>query len=306
MKVKVFENLTLKFVALILAIIIWFLVVGEKNSEVRLIVPLELRNLPEHLEITQQSVSQVEVTVRGFSSVVKRLTQGDLDVHLDLTNVVEGAHSFALSPEEVLGPVGTNVVQISPAHVEILLDATMSKTVTVNPITRGTPVEGYVVGKITADPKVVTISGARGVLNTIAKIDTDAIVVDNLTQNVVKKVKVKLPNGARIEKEEEKIVSVSVEIAPKMVELFFEDIPLIVKEENRPFTVSPQTITALVYGPELQLANLKPVDIPVFIETKPLPEGQSVVQPLFKLPESISVKRYYPKTITVNITKKSN
>ena len=301
MKVKAFENLTLKFVALILAIIIWFLVVGEKNSEVRLIVPLELRNLPEHLEITQQSVSQVEVTVRGFSSVVKRLSPGDIDVHLDLTNVVEGTHSFALSPEEILGPVGTNVVQISPSHVEIVLDITTSKTVSVNPITRGTPVDGYVVGKVTADPKMVMIMGARGVLNTIAKIDTDAIVVDNLAQNVVKKVKVKLPNGIRMEKEEEKIVSVNVEIAPKMVELFFEDIPLLVMEENRSFTLSPQTITALVDGPELQLANLKPVDIPVFIETKPLPEGQSVVQPLFRLPESISVKRYYPKTITVNI-----
>ena len=301
MKVKAFENLTLKFVALILAIIIWFLVVGEKNSEVRLIVPLELRNLPEHLEITQQSVSQVEVTVRGFSSVVKRLSPGDVDVHLDLTNVVEGTHSFALSPEEILGPVGTNVVQISPSHVEIVLDITTSKTVSVNPITRGTPVDGYVVGKVTADPKMVMIMGARGVLNTIAKIDTDAIVVDNLAQNVVKKVKVKLPNGIRMEKEEEKIVSVNVEIVPKMVELFFEDIPLLVMEENRSFTLSPQTITALVYGPELQLANLKPVDIPVFIETKPLPEGQSVVQPLFRLPESISVKRYYPKTITVNI-----
>ncbi len=73
MQLHPFKNLTLKLVALILAIIIWFLVVGEQKSEVRLTVPLELRNLPTDLEITQ-SVSQVEITLRGFSSFVKRLT----------------------------------------------------------------------------------------------------------------------------------------------------------------------------------------------------------------------------------------
>jgi YbbR domain-containing protein len=303
MKIKLFENLTLKLVAFILAVVIWFLVVGEKKSEVRLTVPLELRNLSEQLEITQQSFGQVEVTVRGFSSVVKQLTPGDIDVHIDLSNVIEGKNTFALSPDEIPVPVGTKVIQVSPSQVDILLDATGSKTVPVKPITRGIPVEGYILGSITTEPKVVTITGARRVLNTITKVETEAVVVDNIDQDLVKKAKIKLPNGIRIEKEEEKIVSVNVTIVPKMVELFFEDVPLLVEGEERPFTLSPQAITALVHGPELELSNMAPADIPAFIETEQLPEGQSVVQPTFKLPESISVKRYYPKTITINITK---
>jgi hypothetical protein len=43
-------------------------------------------------------------------------------------------------------------------------------------------------------------------------------------------------------------------------------------------------------------------DIPAIVETTSLPEGQSVVQVKFKLPDSMSVKIYYPKTITVNIS----
>jgi YbbR domain-containing protein len=300
-KVKPFENLTLKLVALILAIIIWFLVVGEKRSEVRLTVPLELRNLPEYLEIVQQSVTQVEVAIRGFSSVVKRLTPGDVDVHIDLTNVKEGTNSFALSPGEILVPIGTTVFQVSPSEVTIELDATGSKIVPVKPTTRGAPVEGYALGEVTVEPSTVTITGAQHLLRATSKIETEPIVVDNASQDLVKKVKVKLPNGLRIQKEEEQIVSVSVKIIPKMVDLFFEDIPLLVEGETRQFTLVPQTITALVHGPELKLSTMIPADIPAFIETAQLPEGQSVVQPTFKLPESMSIKRYYPKMITVNI-----
>jgi len=300
-KVKLFENVTLKLVAFILAIVIWFLVVGEKKSEVRLTVPLELRNLPEQLEITQQSVSQVEVGVRGFSSVVKQLAPGDIDVHVDLSNVIEGTNSFAISPDEILVPVGTKVIQVSPSQVDVLLDATGDKTVPVKPITRGIPVEGYILGEITVEPKVITITGARRVIKTVSRTETEAVMVDNIAQDLVKKVKVKLPNGIRIEKEEERVVSVSVKIVPKVVDLFFEDIPLLVEEEERQFTLFPQAVTALVHGPELELSNMVPADIPAFVEIKQLPEGSSVVQPTFRLPESISVKRYYPKTIIVNI-----
>jgi YbbR domain-containing protein len=303
MKVKVFENLTLKLVALILSIIIWFFVVGEKKSEVRFTVPLELRNLPERLEVTDQSDGQVEVALRGFSSAVKQLTPGDIDVHIDLSNVKEGTNIFALSPDEILVPVGTTVIQVSPSEVNISLDTTNNKAVSVKPITRGVPVEGYILGEVSCEPDTVTITGAQNNLKPISKVETEAVVVDNIAQDLVKKVKIRLPNGIRIEKEEEKTISVSVKIVPKMVDLFFEDVPLLVEDEDRQFTLSPQAITALVHGPELELSDMIPTDIPAFIETRQLPEGQSIVQPTFKLPESISVKRYYPKTITINIIK---
>ena len=86
---NIFENLTLKIVSFVLAVIVWFLVVGEQKSEVRLTVPIELRNLPTDLEVVE-SLSQVEVTLRGASSFVKRLTPGDIEVYVDLNNVARG------------------------------------------------------------------------------------------------------------------------------------------------------------------------------------------------------------------------
>lgn len=305
MQLNIFKNITLKLVALSLAIIIWFLVVGEQKSEVRLTVPIELRNLPTHLEITE-SISQVEVTLRGFSSFVKRLTSSDIDVYIDLSNVVQGANSFVLSPEEIVVPVGATVIQVSPSNIEISLDATVRKTVTVEPVVRGKPADGYVLGEVTVEPETIKLAGAQTLLKPLTKVETEVITLDGVQENFMKKVKIKLPNSSlRIEKEEERVVTVQVKIRPEMIDRFFEDIPLLVREEEtRPFKLMPESITALVNGPKLTLLEMKPAAIPAIIDTTSLPEGQATVQVRFALPDSMKVKTYYPKTITITILEK--
>jgi YbbR domain-containing protein len=298
---KLFENFTLKLVALIISIIIWILVVGEKRSEVRLTVPLELRNLSSQLEVSHQNESQVEVTIRGFSSVVKQITPVDIDVYIDLSNVVEGPNSFGLFADDIVVPLGATVIQISPSQIELQLDATADKTVGVKPMVRGTPKEGYSLGKYTAEPKVITVTGARRLLNDLASIETETIPIDNIAEDTEKKVKLRLPAGIRVEKEEERIVTVSIPVIPKMANWVFEEVPLLVEDESRQFTLSPQVITVLLYGPEVELSQMTPESILAYIETGDLATGQSVVQPIFTLSESITVKGYYPKTITINI-----
>ncbi len=303
MKINVFQNFTLKLIALILAILIWFLVVGEQKSEVRLTVPLELRNLPKSLEIIE-SISQVEVTLRGFSSFVKRLTPTDIDVHIDLSNVVQGTNSFAITPDDIIVPVGATIIQVSPSNVDVALDATVHKSVLVEPAIRGVPASGYILGEVIVEPKRVTISGAQSIVKLISKVDTEVVPLDKkISKDLVKKAKIRLPNGGlRIEEDNEKVVSVNVKIVPEMTDRFFENIPLLVKDETRKFKLLPESVTALVHGPKLQILQMKPADIPASVETTSLPEGQSIVQPTFTLPELMAVKTYYPKTITITIS----
>ena len=302
MKINVFQHLTLKLVALVLAIIVWVMVVGEQKSEVQYTVPLELRNVPTELEIIERT-SQVKVTMRGFSSTLKRLTPGDIDVHIDLSSVVRGPNTFVIQPDEITVPVGVSVIQVSPSNIDVLLDATVRKIVAVDATLRGTLASGYTLGEVLLEPKNITITGAQSVLKGITTVGTETIALDNLSQDMSKKVKVRPSNTTlRIEKDEEKVVSVTVQIIPEMTDRFFENIPLLVKETNRTYTLSPDSITALVHGPKIQLYQMKPENIPATIAISELPDGQSVVQPVFELPEAMSVKIYYPKIITINIS----
>lgn len=303
MKINIFDNGALKLVSLVLAIIIWFLVVGEQKSEVRLTVPLELRNLPTDLEIID-SIREVDVTLRGFSSFVKRLTSSDVDVHTDLSNVVEGTNSFLISPDDITVPVGAAVIQVSPSHVEVSLDAIIIRLVPVEPITRGSPADGYVLDNVRAEPNIISVAGAQSLIKSLKKVETEVVMLNEATEDLTKKVKIRLPNNSlRLEKKEEDIVEVRVKIVPEMTSRFFEDIPLRIEGEKRKFTVVPDSITALVQGPKLRILQMSPKDIPAFIETEALSEGQSVVQVHFKLPELMDVKVYYPKTIIIEISK---
>lgn len=304
-QINLFQNLPLKLIAFVLAVIIWVLVVGEQKSEVRLTVPLELRNLPTDLEIIE-SLREVEVTIRGFSSSVKRLTSRDFDVHIDLSNVVKGSNTFTISPDDISGPVGSTVIQVSPSNVEVLLDATVLKVLPVEAIIRGRPADGYVLGEVISIPKSVKVTGAQSLLKNVTKVETEAVILDNSTERLSKKVKIKLLNSSfRIDKEDE-IVEITTEIVPEMISRFFENIPLLVeKGEERKVTFAPDSVTALINGPKLQLQQLSSEDIPALVETKSLPEGQSTVQVKFTLPELVTVKVYYPKTIITNISNKS-
>ncbi len=300
--IDLFTDLPLKLVALILAIIIWFLVVGEQRSEVRLTIPLELRNLPANLEIIE-SVRDVEVTLRGFSTFLRLLTPRDVGVYIDLQGVVKGVNSFVLSPEDITLPVGATVVRISPSRITVSLDSTVNQLVSVEPITRGKPADGYVLGDITVKPNTIGISGAHTIVKNYVKVETEPIPLHEMAGSFAKKVKIKLPTPAlRLEKKEEEIVEVTVNILPEMVSRFFENIPLRVDNtEKRSVTLMPNSITALIHGPKLTLATLTPEEIPALIETASLPEGRSSVDVTFTLPESVSVKVYYPKQITVSL-----
>ncbi len=304
-KINVFKNLPLKVIAFLLAVLIWVLVVGEQKSEVRLTVPLELRNLPTDLEIID-SRREIEVTIRGFSSSVKRLTPIDFDVHIDLSNVVKGSNTFTISPEDISGPVGTTVVQVSPSIVEVLLDTTMLKVLPVEPLVRGRATDGYMLGKVTSIPKSVKVTGAQSLLKNVTRVETEAVILDKSVEQFSKKVKIRLPNSSfRIDKEDE-VVEVTTEIVPEMISRFFENIPLLAeKGEKREVAFAPDSVTALISGPKLQLQQLAPEDIPALVATTSLPEGQSTVQVEFTLPELVVVKVYYPKTIITNISSKS-
>ena len=108
--------------------------------------------------------------------------------------------------------------------------------------------------EIVVEPKTITVSGAHSIVKPLSKVDTEAIVLDNVSEDIEKKVKIRLPNNTlRVEKEEERIVLVRIKIVPEMTDRFFENIPLLVKEENRTYKLSPDSITALVHGPKIKL-----------------------------------------------------
>ena len=72
------ENLPLKIISLGLAVLLWYVIAGEKTSEMGVSVPVELQNFPRDLELTGEPVNEVEVRLRASPGIIQRLGPGDI------------------------------------------------------------------------------------------------------------------------------------------------------------------------------------------------------------------------------------
>ena len=80
------RNLPLKLLALALAVSTWWFVAGESKVLVAFNVPLEIRNVPRGLTLTNQVDRQVEVRLQGPSSLLAGFKSSDISMALDLGN----------------------------------------------------------------------------------------------------------------------------------------------------------------------------------------------------------------------------
>jgi hypothetical protein len=84
------EHLGLKLVSLLLGFSLWYAVAREQEAEFSLSIPIELRDLPEGLEVIEESVQQVEVRLRGPAEILRRLTPQDVNIGVELKDAEPG------------------------------------------------------------------------------------------------------------------------------------------------------------------------------------------------------------------------
>ncbi len=192
------DNLGLKILSAVIAIIIWYLVVGYND-------PMETATYTVHVEVTNESYiangkrtftigddySSVVVYIKTNRSVLKKLQASNVVVTADLTQIVD------LSSDPVYVPLqascaGVNQDNITlsrttiPIHIE---DIASQKFAVV--VDRGDSVPGqnYEVGRMVADTESVTISGPESLIEKIgtvkATIDVTGMTADGKVASVL-------------------------------------------------------------------------------------------------------------------------
>ncbi len=169
------NNWHLKIVSLVLALMLWMAVANQASSEIGLEVPLEYRNIPRRLEITGDMTNNVQVRLRGSSSLIKDITAKDVSTTIDLGKMTSGEKIVPLSPQNVQAPFGAEVIRVNPSSVRFNLEQTITKTIPVVPTITNQLTEGYELGKVEVSPSQVQIEGPESRVNTLNSIATVAI-----------------------------------------------------------------------------------------------------------------------------------
>ena len=128
--------------SLALAVVLWFVIAGEKTSERGLAVPVELQNVPTNLELTGDAVNTVEVRLRASPGIIHALGPGEISAQIDLAGSGEGERIIHLTPESIRVPFGVQVVKITPSILTLNFERTLQKVVPVRPRLLGRPAPG--------------------------------------------------------------------------------------------------------------------------------------------------------------------
>jgi YbbR domain-containing protein len=172
----VVHNFSLKFLSLLLATGLWFMIArDEQPAEVAIRAPIVFQHVPEKLEISTESIPEAQIRVRGPERTIRQLKINEVQAEIDLTGVKSGERTFDLTSQQVRHPRDVEIKQIVPSQLRLAFDTRLTREVPVNPRVTGIFASGEEIVKKECDPPRVTISGPRRHVERIDAATTDPI-----------------------------------------------------------------------------------------------------------------------------------
>jgi YbbR domain-containing protein len=170
------QNLGLKVVALALALAGWWFVAGESKVLVSFTVPLEIRNVPKGLTMTNKPEREVELRLSGASSLLSGMRPSELSAGVDLTTAHAGRQYFTLDDRAVKVPPGIKVQRIFPSSIEVILDRTERRTIAVSARIGGGAAVRRRVAKVEIDPPSVEVEAIPEEFSRMQVVYTEEVV----------------------------------------------------------------------------------------------------------------------------------
>lgn len=177
------NNLSLKLVSLLIALVLWGRVVGSESSEGHYRVELELVNIPRELALVGSVPRHVVVRLAGPRGVLMGLDEKRLFYALDLSTMQPGVSTFEVVPSRMGLPSGVEVTQVSPSSISLEADKRTKKRVPVRARLAGAPAPGFAVITATVDPPIVELEGPDRVLKATKDVPTEVVDISGLAGN---------------------------------------------------------------------------------------------------------------------------
>lgn len=201
MKKKLGNNLGLKILSLVIAILVWLLVVNINNpigTKSFVISDVELLNeayIDADGKMCMQDEEQVpiRVTIKAQRKILDRISANDIRAVADLQQAV------SLKTDPVMVPITVSCnhilqdnIEVSPKNLSLHLEDKDTQEFVVNVTTNNTkPDRGYEIGTLTSSPEKIKITGPTSLINKIDKVNA-SIDVDGATEDITEEKDVKI------------------------------------------------------------------------------------------------------------------
>jgi YbbR domain-containing protein len=259
-----FEDWTLKLLALLITLGLWYAVTTQRTPATIRLRGVQLDFiLPENIEIGNDPVEEIDVTLEGSQSKLAELNARSLVARADITGLKPGDRVARLSDNVRMDlPDGVRIIEIAPRTIALHLEPVVEREVPVETRFEGELPEGFRQTGVQIVPASVHVRGPESHVRNVEKAFTETISLTNQRESLT------LPQTA-VDIPDHKVtplepnVSVRVEITEEQSERRFMNTPV---RSAAGGTAVPASATVTLRGPRSVVEALRAEDVRVVVE----------------------------------------
>lgn len=276
MKEKLLNNLSLKILSAVCAIIIWIIIVNVYDPstsvtvsgvEVQLVNTESLTEKEYAYEVVDGS--KISVYISGPRSIVTDIKAKDIVATADLSNVTVFSDYVDIDVKVVKDGVSASSIEIAPktTAIRLKIENRVTKTFNIDTELVGTPADGYVIGGQQISPSSVKVTGTSSVVDSISSVKV-SYDVSGATMNISDAAPIKLYDSQGTEIVDDRIELSKTAVDIKVSVLMTKTVPVTYKTKGTPadgYGVSgiDQAVTeAVIAGTEDALRGVNSIDVP--------------------------------------------
>jgi YbbR domain-containing protein len=177
-----FDNLGLKFTALLLAVLVYLNVYTDRTTTMLVSFPIEYTELPESLSVSGPLPAVVQAELRGTGKQLILLRVKEPRVKLSLSGARRGRYERALAASDLPLPEDGSIVMenlVGPRVVTLEIDRRVHRDLPVTPQVTGQPAPGFAwTGVALAEPSHVRVTGPEQALLELDTLELSPVQID--------------------------------------------------------------------------------------------------------------------------------
>jgi YbbR domain-containing protein len=168
------QNLGWKFLALLIAVVLWMAIAREPEVATSVSVPVEFRNMRDDLDIGGELPDRVRLELRGPSGRLTRDNLSAVAAVLDLSDAQAGERTYNIRGRSLNLPAGVTFYRAVPSQITLHFDQLAVREEPVLPAFVNKPASYRIVFQ-QLSPSKVRIRGSEEHVQAISQVKTDPI-----------------------------------------------------------------------------------------------------------------------------------
>ncbi len=294
------RNWMLKLASIAFAVALWgFVNLGARQTDTSMFFPLDLRNLPADLMITNPLPESVSVRLRGPRTILGTIDPRRQRIQLDLANVGAGSTSFKLDPDLLNLPRGITVTRMSPVQVTLDVERIIEKSLPVSANLQGAIPAGFRIAETTVTPATVAVSGPASEIGALRNIPTEPLHLSASSGTFEETISLERPADLV------RVAPDRVVVRGRLEEIVttqdFRDVEIGVRNPPPEYRLRPRSVDVTVRGPQRVLRELRLGVENFYVELGGVGTGYHAERIGVAMPPEVEAIEVRPPEITVEI-----